>query len=301
MKCEECLSSLELLFDGELDAPTAELLKSHMAVCASCASAYHQLNREQDFFLRYECDVAAALTFWNNVQAKITPEGIARPTWSLHQLHRWPANVFREFSALRFTPTLTAIIVLVAIGITVGSMKVISPPDNTLALRNESAAVILPSPDESSKVADPVNRAENKTGSEAESKAEKAVPRQVMTLNNEAKKVKAVLPTSDEDVRRTSRKPSLLVHDQTPDQLIRDAEQKYLRAIAMLSHNVSRRRSRLDPETALRFEQTLAAVDRTIAGTRRAVRENPEDPVAIQYMLMAYAKKVDVLRQMTVY
>jgi hypothetical protein len=29
------------------------------------------------------------------------------------------------------------------------------------------------------------------------------------------------------------------------------------------------------------------------------VRENPEDPIALQYLLAAYSKKVDVLREMT--
>ena len=87
----------------------------------------------------------------------------------------------------------------------------------------------------------------------------------------------------------------------TPDQLIREAEQKYLAAISILSRDVNRHRSQLDAETALRFERTLAAIDRTITDTRRAVREHPGDPVAAQYMLTAYAKKVDVLREMIGY
>jgi hypothetical protein len=29
------------------------------------------------------------------------------------------------------------------------------------------------------------------------------------------------------------------------------------------------------------------------------VRQNPEDPIALQYLLAAYSKKVDVLRGMT--
>lgn len=69
----------------------------------------------------------------------------------------------------------------------------------------------------------------------------------------------------------------------------------------MLSRDVNRRRSRLDAETVARFEQTLAAVNRTIADTRRAARKHPGDPVATQYMLTAYARKVDVLREMVGY
>jgi hypothetical protein len=59
--------------------------------------------------------------------------------------------------------------------------------------------------------------------------------------------------------------------------------------------------SRLDADTKARFEGELADIDRTIASTRVAVRRDPNDPVAVQYMLRAYRKKVDVLREMTGY
>ena len=66
----------------------------------------------------------------------------------------------------------------------------------------------------------------------------------------------------------------------------------------MLSRDAGKRRYTTDPHQLIQFDQALATVDRTIAGTRRAVREHPTGPVAVQYMLAAYAKKVDVLRQM---
>jgi hypothetical protein len=84
----------------------------------------------------------------------------------------------------------------------------------------------------------------------------------------------------------------------TPDRLVREAEQKYLAAIAMLSRNVERRRSYLDAATLARLDHALASIDRTIADTRKAVRRHPDDPLAAQYMLTAYAKKIDVLREM---
>ena len=54
----------------------------------------------------------------------------------------------------------------------------------------------------------------------------------------------------------------------------------------------------MDPLTLAKLDQAIAAINRTIAGTRKAVREHPDDPVAVQYMLTAYARKVDVLREM---
>jgi hypothetical protein len=48
-----------------------------------------------------------------------------------------------------------------------------------------------------------------------------------------------------------------------------------------------------------RFDAALGDIDRTIKDTRRVVNENPGDPIALQYLLAAYSKKVDVLREMT--
>ena len=85
----------------------------------------------------------------------------------------------------------------------------------------------------------------------------------------------------------------------TPAQLVRDAEQKYLTAITMLSRDVNRQRSQLDPTLLARLDASLSEIDKTIKETRRVVRENPGDPIALQYLLAAYSKKVEVLRGMT--
>jgi hypothetical protein len=86
--------------------------------------------------------------------------------------------------------------------------------------------------------------------------------------------------------------------EDAPERLIQEAERKYLTAIATLSRDVGRRRPQLDVETMTRFERTLAVVDRAIAETRAAARQHPRDPVVVQYMMAAYAKKVDLLRGM---
>jgi hypothetical protein len=62
---------------------------------------------------------------------------------------------------------------------------------------------------------------------------------------------------------------------------------------------VNSQRSQLDPIVLARFDASLMEIDRTIKETRRIVRENPGDPIALQYLLAAYSKKVDVLRDMT--
>jgi hypothetical protein len=72
-------------------------------------------------------------------------------------------------------------------------------------------------------------------------------------------------------------------------------------AIALLARDARGRRTLLEPDVRARFEQTLATVDRAISETRRAARQQPDDPIAVQYMLAAYAKKVEILREMAAY
>jgi hypothetical protein len=98
----------------------------------------------------------------------------------------------------------------------------------------------------------------------------------------------------------TARAPQVLrrLEEKTPEQLVREAERKYLAAIGILSRDVKQLNTEIDEPTRMKFEQALASIDRTIDATRKAVREHPSDPVAVQYMLAAYARKVDVLREM---
>ena len=96
----------------------------------------------------------------------------------------------------------------------------------------------------------------------------------------------------------TDRASNALLRQPSPQQLVREAEQKYLEAVSILSRDIRQRRSHLDLLVLARFDNALADIDRTIAETRRAVRQNRGDPIALQYMLAAYSKKVDALREM---
>lgn len=163
-------------------------------------------------------------------------------------------------SAPRFSLPATAALVIVAVVLTIAFMKRESSSPKSVAINNPQPAV------NSESKAEPVVRSSDKT------------PRIVP-----ARRQQPVLRPRE---------------NRTPDQLVRDAEKKYLAAIAMLSRDVARRKSDLDPKTRMKLEQALHSIDRTIAATRRVVRENPNDPVAANYMLSAYARKVDALREM---
>src|SRR3982751_3309026 len=121
MRCEEYLRLAEDYFDGELDGQTTKLVGQHFGVCASCAAAYRKLEREQELYLSYECDARPAPDFWDHVMLKASQEdGQVEPAKFLSGLRRRFGRAVGGFSVPRFSPSLTALIVLVAIGLTAG-------------------------------------------------------------------------------------------------------------------------------------------------------------------------------------
>jgi hypothetical protein len=299
MRCEECLMLLEQYFDGELDEQTAGLVTEHKAACVSCASAYRKLRRELELYLRYECGAEATSSFWAEVGVRLRAENMARSSRSLPELRRRLARTFGAFTTLRFSPSATAVMVLFAIALTVGVMRYADSPqgtsDQVVITQNGDRRLVSPSP-EASEVIRPGVTGGNQMRNDVVSEPVANTPHDAR-----GRRGKIELTAVGENLKRSRQKPEVLRREITPDELVREAEQKYVAAIALLSRDFSRRRSQLDHETVAQFERTLAAVDRTIAGTRRAVREHPDDPVAVQYMLAAYAKKVEVLREMNSY
>lgn len=283
MRCEERQPLIERYFDGELDEPAANSVAGHLAICDSCASAYRKLEREQDFYLRHESDVEAPPAFWDRVFAKVAQDQASRPVWSFRLLMERSRETLGKIGALRFGPLSTAVIVLLTIGVTVGLMRYIYSRESA----SEQAPVShAPRGDVTPGAAE--RQVEDVAGSKGRSQG----------VNQTHGGSHGLREAGGSAARRHELKLVAHRRRQGPEELVREAEQKYLAAITLLSRDANRRRSRLDSETVAQFDQTLAAIDRAIIGARRAARGRPDDPVAVQYMLTAYAKKVDVLRQM---
>jgi hypothetical protein len=78
-------------------------------------------------------------------------------------------------------------------------------------------------------------------------------------------------------------------------QIVR-AEREYQKAVRMLDKVIAKQRDRLDPDVIKQYESSLALIDDSIAASRRALRERPDDPTAGQFLLAAYAKKLDLMQ-----
>lgn len=326
MRCEECRALLEEYADGETRGREAARVEAHLGACAACARERQRLDAERAVFLSYECDAAPAEAFWEEVLSKIAAAPAARPAPSPAREATPASDVSRAarararlvaalgvFAAPRLSPAVVAALLFVAVGATVAVMKYVTPREATDT--RETARATAPESrgdaEDGPSAAPSSSTVGNEAGAGGGEKVEKGsasggVRAHVAARPKGSEKSGAggvgrsvrVKGGAVAESGEVSRGDAASLRGQAPERLVREAEQKYLAAIRLLSRDVSGRRARLDADTRARFEQTLAAVDRTIADTRRAAREHPRDPVAVQYMLTAYAKKVEVLREM---
>jgi len=285
MKCEECQTLIEDYVDGALNEKAGGLVSAHIAACLQCASLREGLMREQTIYARYERDVEVTPLLWSSIETRIKQERAARPnTHGAIQgaglISRLREQMLGMFGAPRLSPALTFAIVLVAIAVTAIVMTRLNPGVREVATNNANVAVPQAGGSNGNRIPDPPATEGGARSGDVATAEGPAAPKTTPVRTN---------------VPRKSPPATAL----TPTQLVREAEQKYLTAIAMLARDVNRKRSQLDPIMLARFDSALGDIDRTIKDTRRVVRDNPEDPIALQYLLAAYSKKVDVLRGMS--
>lgn len=286
MKCDECKTLIDDYAYGELDEKASAKVAAHLSGCAGCSAIYAQLESELEIYMRYEREVEVTPALWAAVEARIKEEKAA-PNKS------WLALVgerFKElFHAPRLSPAFAAAMVVIAIGATVLVTTLVNKPNGNqnggqVASQNANTS-------EQPTIAQGnrnVNAAPPQTAEpESTEQVDKDEPKNTDN-RTDVEKEKAAPLQKQQFARATP--PSA-------DQLVREAEQKYLAAISLLERDV--KKSKLDPSVRARFDVALADIDRTIQETRQVARKNPNDAVAAQYLLGAYSKKVDVLREMS--
>jgi hypothetical protein len=311
MKCEECTAhALEEFLDGELEARRAAELGAHLAACRACAAAYERLLDEQAIYAGYERELdVTPQALWVGVAARIAAEQPREksPVGAslLQSVRAWLASAF---VVPRFSPALTAVMMLLAIGATALVMRYMNSQS---ARPHELAAgaptvtatplsvVRQPTPEATPASATATPHNDESSGGKGVQPGEREKPRKLEPSRKRDAERKPAVPSNDPaQVLVASQNSEILKRQRATERLVREAESKYLAAIRMLSEDVNRKRTRLDPQVAARFDETLATIDRSIAETRRTVLRQRNDPVAVQYMLSAYAKKVEVMREM---
>jgi hypothetical protein len=275
MSCEKWLPLIEEFLDGELDDSSIKTVRAHLASCGDCSVEYKQLLREQELYQNYMRDIEVTPALWAGVQSRIQQNGASPGI--LARIRRL-ASAFT--AGPRLSPVYAMLLVIIAVAVTVIVMRRPGPPSGTSSTTNDAGQSIARTTPE------PTPSPTGTTAPGAKETPKPEPPRRDSTL---------ALNQPGSRPPRPLAKPA----KPTAEQAVREAEQKYVAAISILSRDVNKHRSELDPAIAAKFEATLASIDFTIRETRRAVREHPGDPVAAQYMLAAYSEKLDVLREMS--
>lgn len=273
--------TLQGYFDGELSIDMMEKVCSHLSSCLACKRAARELENESLLLsealepefalsvpterLRARIDTAVA------EQRLLHPNLVNRPAAPLAS--RWFRSIAELFAVSpqrAFGYAGLAVIVLFAITFAFLRFRTAPAPNRQeVALSNPKVEVTPPAPQSSP--------------------SEK-----VIVKAEEPKPVRqpVFVPVKHKDsVQR-------LATNAEPAVKLLPGERGYLKTIAALDSSLKSSSNRpMRPGMQSEYERNLAMVDRAIAATRNAAKNNPNDPDAAEFMFAAYQTKVDLLNQ----
>lgn len=274
MKCDDCLLVMEEYFDGELDEKQTQIIDTHLFICMACSKAYKLLQSEQHIYSNYERNIAISSSLRPAIEARLIQE--IEQVEQINHKHQglipWIKGLIKGLlNTPNFVPVFVAAsLILVTVITTIMVMKNFSKieVDKTPTANATPEARPIETP---AKIVDTTD-------------ATKEIS-PVILENLPAPKISEIKP------KRFSKS-----NDQA-QQLIKEAEGKYLAAIVILSKDAEKNYKQMAPELKASFDKSLRIIDENIVQTRRAIRQNPKDPIIAQYMLAAYAKKIEVLQE----
>jgi hypothetical protein len=278
---------MDELIEGALDGSLAREATAHMAMCGPCSQLYAKLRYEQDLYRKYLLDVEPTPAAWANLRLALGQKKVIRASQPQFRLQRWLAIAL---GGLNVTPQMAIALVLLTIGLAIGIMVWRTTIDTSKHEAQNPGVGVEP--------ASEVNRegTHRDSGITDRQRAANDNQRKTQPSSTESGERGIHVSASGPAGRRRFGKSPVVP---TVDQVARRAEQQYLSAIEILSRDIKRRRATISPALLSPFKTALAEVDRSIGATRRAVREQPGDPVALQYLALAYEKKIELLREVT--
>ncbi len=283
MNCERCKNELEDFLYGELVEARAVEVRAHLGNCAACAALRDKIERENEIFARFydQTSIEPAGEMWEAIRARIDTEtqGQAPIERELGLLERLRAGAF----GLLFAPStlrqaaFAALLIALSVATTTIYLKRVEKREQNIAVGGVKGS---PSP------------APPQTVTPA------PVPSPTTDVAGDAVKLKKeVLPQKGAPLPANRVAPPRQLTDQElMNQQIARAEREYQKAVRMLDQAIARQRNRLDPELIKQYESSLALINDSIAASRRAMRERPDDPTAGAFLLAAYAKKLDLMQ-----
>ena len=258
MTCERMQRDLEDLLDGELTARRAGEVRAHLAACPSCQEVRNQLEAEAAAFavFRERTEIEPSNEMWSTIRERI--RHAPAPACINGCGPRWWSRLGNGYFRVLLRQGAFALL-LVALSIT--GTRYLLTRDTT-----REGGKALPPPQ-------PAVHSAGRTPAPS------------------------ITPTpSAPAVRVPARRVRRLSDQELIQQQIVRAEREYQGALRLLNQAIARRRDSLDPTVTRQYESSLALIDRSIQESRAALRENPNDLSAGHFLLAAYARKVELMR-----
>jgi len=234
-------------------------------VCSICSAARDELEHEHEIFTQYYEQTALdpAPEMWEAIRSRLHTEPLPQKRENFRL--KWGTLVwFSRPALIRQTAFALLIILLTAVA-------------TTLIIRRNTEKPYYPNV----AVEPKFSPSPAKKIDQVEDKAKKALP---------APRIAQADPT------RSAPRSKPLTDEQILDRQIARTEREYHNAIKLLDQAIARRKDELDPGVIEQYQASLALIDKSIADSRRVLRDHPTDPAARQFLLAAYARKVDLMQ-----
>lgn len=291
MNCERCRTELEDFLYGELSAAQSAAIREHLTGCADCRVVRDTLERENEIFAEFYEQTALdpAPEMWEAIRSRIAAEAPVtepRAGW-LARLSEWLSIERLLASAMLRQTAFAALLVIISVAATTlyftlknnrsnaDNVARTTPTPQPAPSPEQPKATPTPAPDSARPETDSVRP---EVASVPKGSATKS-PRSVQAKFSE--KPNAPLANEDELIQRQ----------------VARAVREYQGAVVLLERKIERRRDSLDPAVVAQYEKSIDLINRLIAESRRTMRERPNDPAAGQYLLAAYAKKVELMQE----
>ncbi|MEP7340649.1 MAG: hypothetical protein ABI977_23155, partial [Acidobacteriota bacterium] len=256
---------------GESSERLAGQMRAHLADCAECTALRDELEREHELFTQFYEQTAIDPTSetWEAIRTRIAEEPVrqvteTKPRWWQSLAGGWPTPVLMRQAAFA--------LLLVALSVTATVLLMKRGDDGKNIARHDDQQNVNPSPQPP---------APSPTTNVAQVKPDTAI---------------TPPPVKPGNVRRDAVKPQPLSDQELLARQLARAEREYQGAIRMLDQAIAKRRDDIAPEAFKQYQASLALIDNSIAQSKRALRERPDDPGASQFLLAAYAKKVELMQ-----
>jgi len=272
MNCQGCQSRIEDFLDGELSQSQESEILAHLSKCRSCATARDALERENDIYARFyeENALDPSAEMWDAIRSRIAiePSGSKRDT---HRSSIWELSWFAWiYSPAAWRQVAFAVVLIVlSVATTLFLMRRNQRDERTIAIVPTPTPVVTPSP--------------NAT---------------VMPESSNASQKPNHPKLPQQQQRPIAPVPRQLTEEEILGRQLARAEREYQSAIKLLDNAIAKRKDSLEPDVIKQYQASLSLIDRSIAESRQALHKNPADPSAGQFLLAAYARKVELMQDL---